>query len=65
MGMKNADEIAIVDVAAAMSSAIFYATGRHLRRLPMTPDKVLAALQKPAWARGWPRFYSYIYLYFK
>ncbi|MBC6989951.1 xanthine dehydrogenase family protein molybdopterin-binding subunit [Hymenobacter sp. BT491] len=48
MGVKGIGEIAIVGVAAAVSNAIFHATGRRLRDLPMTPDRVLAALRGPA-----------------
>jgi len=48
MGVKGIGEIAIVGVAAAVSNAIFHATGRRLRDLPMTPNKVLAALRQPA-----------------
>ena len=48
MGVKGIGEIAIVGVAAAVSNAIFHATGRRLRDLPMTPGKVLAALRQPA-----------------
>jgi len=35
-------EIGIVGVAAAISNAIFHATGRRVRSTPMTPDKVMA-----------------------
>ncbi|WP_375379545.1 xanthine dehydrogenase family protein molybdopterin-binding subunit [Hymenobacter volaticus] len=48
MGVKGIGEIAIVGVAAAVSNAIFHATGRRLRDLPMSPNKVLAALRVPA-----------------
>lgn len=41
MGAKGVGEIGIVGVAAAISNAIFHATGRRLRSLPMTPDKVM------------------------
>lgn len=42
LGAKGVGEIGIVGVAAAVSNAIFHATGRRLRSTPMTPDKVLA-----------------------
>lgn len=42
MGAKGIGEIGIVGVAAAISNAIHHATGRRLRNLPMTPDKVMA-----------------------
>ena len=48
MGVKGIGEVAIVGVAAAVGNAVFHATGRRLRSLPMTPDKVLAALRQPA-----------------
>jgi xanthine dehydrogenase YagR molybdenum-binding subunit len=47
MGVKGIGEIDIAGVAAAVSNAIFHATGRRLRDLPMTPSKVLAALRQP------------------
>jgi len=47
MGVKGIGEIAIVGTAAAVGNAIFHATGRRLRDLPMTPNKVLAAMQQP------------------
>lgn len=48
MGVKGIGEIAIVGVSAAIGNAIFHATGRRLRSLPITPDKVLEALRQPA-----------------
>lgn len=42
LGAKGVGEIGIVGVAAAISNAIFHATGRRLRSTPMTPDKVMA-----------------------
>ncbi|WEF32916.1 xanthine dehydrogenase family protein molybdopterin-binding subunit [Pseudoduganella chitinolytica] len=42
LGAKGVGEIGIVGVAAAISNAIYHATGRRLRSTPMTPDKVLA-----------------------
>lgn len=42
MGAKGVGEIGIVGVAAAISNAIYHATGRRLRSTPMTPDKVMA-----------------------
>ena len=41
IGAKGVGEIGIVGVAAAVSNAIYHATGRRLRTTPMTPDKVL------------------------
>ena len=42
LGAKGVGEIGIVGVAAAVSNAIFHATGRRVRSTPMTPDKVMA-----------------------
>ena len=43
MGVKGVGEIGIVGVAAAVANAVAHATGRRVRSLPLTPDKVLAA----------------------
>jgi xanthine dehydrogenase YagR molybdenum-binding subunit len=48
MGAKGIGEVSVVGVTAAVSNAILHATGRRLRSLPITPDKVLAALRQPA-----------------
>ena len=50
LGAKGVGEIGIVGVAAAVSNAIFHATGRRLRSTPMTPDKVMAPA--PDWEAG-------------
>ena len=47
LGVKGIGEIAIVGTAAAVGNAFFHATGRRLRSLPMTPDKVLEAMRQP------------------
>ncbi|MBB3220841.1 xanthine dehydrogenase family protein molybdopterin-binding subunit [Pseudoduganella umbonata] len=41
LGAKGVGEIGLVGVAAAISNAIWHATGKRLRSTPMTPDKVL------------------------
>lgn len=41
MGVKGIGEIATVGVAAAVANAVFNATGKRLRDLPLTPEKVL------------------------
>jgi CO/xanthine dehydrogenase Mo-binding subunit len=35
-------------VAGALANALFDATGRRLRRVPFTPERLLAALREPA-----------------
>lgn len=42
LGAKGVGEIGIVGVAAAVSNAIYHATGRRIRSTPMTPEKVMA-----------------------
>lgn len=41
LGAKGVGEIGIVGVAAAISNAIYHATGKRIRSTPMTPDKVM------------------------
>jgi xanthine dehydrogenase YagR molybdenum-binding subunit len=43
MGVKGIGEISMVGVAAAVANAVYHATGKRLRDLPLTPDKVLMA----------------------
>jgi xanthine dehydrogenase YagR molybdenum-binding subunit len=42
LGAKGLGEIALIGVAPAIANAVFHATGRRLRELPITPDKLLA-----------------------
>jgi xanthine dehydrogenase YagR molybdenum-binding subunit len=42
LGAKGVGEIGQVSVAAAVSNAIYHATGKRIRSTPITPDKVLA-----------------------
>ena len=39
--MKGLGEIGIVGTAAAVANAVFHATGRRVRDLPITVDKLL------------------------
>lgn len=43
-GAKNVGEPPIIPVVAAIGNAVFNATGRRIRELPMTRDRVLEAL---------------------
>lgn len=47
LGAKGLGEIGITGVAAAIANAIFHATGKRLRHLPITPDAILTT--RPAW----------------
>ncbi|HLP89594.1 MAG TPA: xanthine dehydrogenase family protein molybdopterin-binding subunit [Nostocaceae cyanobacterium] len=41
LGVRGAGEIGITGVAAAIANAIYHATGKRLRSLPFTPDKLI------------------------
>ncbi len=41
MGCRGVGEIGITGVAAAIANAVYHATGRRVRDLPITPDKLL------------------------
>jgi xanthine dehydrogenase YagR molybdenum-binding subunit len=42
VGVKGIGEIGIVGAAAAIANAVYHATGKRIRDLPITPDKLLA-----------------------
>ncbi|MGK7905476.1 MAG: xanthine dehydrogenase family protein molybdopterin-binding subunit [Hormoscilla sp.] len=44
LGTKGIGELSIVGTAAAIANAVYHATGKRIRDLPITPDKLLVAL---------------------
>ena len=50
IGIKGLGEIGIVGVAAAIANAVYHATGRRIRSLPITVEQLLGA-PGAAWAR--------------
>ncbi|YAF97535.1 MAG: xanthine dehydrogenase family protein molybdopterin-binding subunit [Nodularia sp. CChRGM 3473] len=41
LGTKSLGELPIVGVAAAIANAVYHATGKRIRDLPITPDKLI------------------------
>ena len=41
-GAKGLGEIALIGFAAAVANAVYHATGKRIKELPITPDKILA-----------------------
>ncbi|MBC7949759.1 MAG: xanthine dehydrogenase family protein molybdopterin-binding subunit [Chitinophagaceae bacterium] len=41
MGAKGMGEIALIGFAASVANAVYHATGRRIRELPITPDKLI------------------------
>jgi hypothetical protein len=41
LGAKGVAEIAICGVAPAIANAVYHATGRRVRELPITPERLL------------------------
>ncbi|WP_236239376.1 xanthine dehydrogenase family protein molybdopterin-binding subunit [Streptomyces sp. CC228A] len=52
MGSKGIGELGIVGAAAALGNAVRHATGIRFHELPLTPDRVLPALEAAARAPG-------------
>jgi xanthine dehydrogenase YagR molybdenum-binding subunit len=47
MGIKGIGELGITSVAASLANAIFNATGKRMRDLPITPEKLIDAAVEP------------------
>ena len=43
LGAKGIGELAATGVAAAVANAVFHATGKRIRELPITPEKLVGA----------------------
>ena len=41
LGVKGMGEVGLIGIPAAIANAVFHATGRRIRDLPITPDKLL------------------------
>jgi xanthine dehydrogenase YagR molybdenum-binding subunit len=41
LGCRGIGEIGITGVAAAIANAVYHATGKRIRDLPITPEKLL------------------------
>ena len=41
IGVKGIGEIGIVGAAAAIANAVYHATGKRVRDLPITPEKLV------------------------
>lgn len=44
VGSKGMGEIALIGFAAAVANAVYHATGKRIRALPITPDKILQTI---------------------
>ena len=51
MGIKGIGELGITSVAASIANAIFNATGKRMRDLPITPEKLVMA-EVERWVEG-------------
>jgi xanthine dehydrogenase YagR molybdenum-binding subunit len=41
VGARGVGEVGITGVSAAVANAVYHATGKRLRSLPLTPDKLI------------------------
>ena len=41
LGIKGMGELSMVGIPAAIANAVFHATGKRIRELPITPEKLL------------------------
>jgi xanthine dehydrogenase YagR molybdenum-binding subunit len=41
LGIKGMGELCLVGIPAAIANAVFHATGKRVRDLPITPDKLI------------------------
>jgi xanthine dehydrogenase YagR molybdenum-binding subunit len=44
LGVKGMGELPMVGVAAAVANAVYHATGKRIRDLPIRPDKLLRSV---------------------
>ena len=51
MGVKGIGELGICGVAGSLANAVFNATGKRMRDLPITPEKLLTTEVEPGLAR--------------
>ena len=55
LGTKGEAELGLCSVAPAIVNAVWHATGKRLRDLPITPDRLLMAGGEAACASRWSR----------
>ncbi|MEE3226162.1 MAG: hypothetical protein VX253_09620, partial [Bacteroidota bacterium] len=48
MGIKGIGELGITSVAASIANAVFNATGKRMRDLPLTPEKMIVKKEEAA-----------------